>query len=130
MPETHDARIPGSKLKASVRLFKTRQEMLIAIRRLYATKKLSGCGNTTMGHCVTSRKVVPKGYAVVVYLNRNDLTTGIAVHEFTHAAFALMARRRIKSIKFDVEGAANHEEEFCDIVERLTDQFYKRFGIH
>lgn len=129
-PIRHDLHIPGSKLKVSVRLFSSRQAMLGSIRRAYSRKKENGCGNTTMAHCATSRRILPKGFAAIVYLNRNDLSIGVAAHEFTHAAFAILSRRRIKSIHCNIEEAADNEETFCDVVEKLTDQFYKRFGIH
>lgn len=111
-------------------MYATQRDMLDAIRRDAAKGSASGVANNTMAYCCTYGKLIPKGHAAIIYFSKPHLTRGNVAHEMAHAAFSILARRKVKSIECTTEAAGDNEEVLCYIVGELVDRFYKRFGIH
>lgn len=117
---------PGSsRLKVEARIYPTQREMLAAIRKDH----ISGIANNTMAFCATERKRMKKGFAAIVYFSKTHITHGTVSHEFDHAAFAVMARRRVGSIPCTTEDAPKHEEDHATLVEEMVEAFHKQYGL-
>ena len=127
-PNLSTLSVGKSRLKIGVMVLPTQKDMLVTIRRDNARGREPGVANNTIAYCNTSKSVIGR-HAAVVYFCKPHLSVGVVAHEMTHAAFAVLARRKVKSIECSTEEPAEHEEELCYLVQDLTDQFYKRFGI-
>lgn len=110
----------GSRLKVVCHVYPNKRAMHSAIRRS------DGISNEVLAFTETRIAAVPEGTAAVIFLSKTHLTAGIVAHEFDHACFAILARRRVHSIPCDTEKSHTVEEDHAYLLQRLTNEFYKK----
>ena len=118
-----------SRLKVECRVYDTHRMMMAAIRKDHARGGQSGAANDTYALTCTDPTLIPKGHGAVVYFYTKGITPGRIAHEFDHAAFAILARRRIKHVECSTAGAADHEDDHAYVVQDLVDGFYKKCAL-
>ncbi len=114
----------GSKLKVQCRIYDSQREMLQGIRKAKVT-----ISNDTVAYCSSERRKMPKSHVAIVFFSRTHLTRGTVAHEFVHAGFSILARRKVKSIECTTENAPLDEERLAGITGDLVDAFYKKRGV-
>ncbi len=116
-------------MTVEARVYSTHKGMMAGIRGDHAKGGQSGAGNDTKALTCTDTRLIKVGRGAVIYFNRKHLSHGIIAHEMDHAAFGMMARRKVKQIKCDAEGAAEHEETHAYLVQDLVEGFYKKCAV-
>lgn len=114
----------GSRLKVECRIYESQREMLRDARKRPHSFSIA---NDTQALCDTD--FIPKGHLARVFFCRTHISRGVIAHEMLHAAFGLLARRRVKSIDCTTKAASKDEEDLCYVMDSLVDRFYKKFGI-
>lgn len=91
------------------------------------------CAPDQLGCCVAAEGASDEtvGVVGVIYLSREKIGAGLAVHELGHAAFRACERIGLHvdhwDRKADAPNVRSSEETFCCILERLTAEFWARF---
>ena len=59
-----------------------------------------------------------------IFFVRGDTGVDVVVHELTHAAIGWAVRAKIDPVKY--RRSLDHEEKFCDVLQRLVENYYKK----
>lgn len=123
-PTVFTVGVKGTRLKAEVRVYKSQRSMLAAARQ-----SVGSIGNDTAAFCEGTPSLVGKNRFAIIYFCRTHLTKGVVAHEMSHAAFCLLARRKILCVPCDAAENTNEEEMHAGIVGDLVDDFHRQYGV-